>query len=45
MQLLRERIGEEVQPGMTPELPADEEPPADEEIPDITETSTDVEQT
>jgi hypothetical protein len=44
VQVLRETSGEEVESSATPELLEDEEPPSDEEIPNITETLTDVEQ-
>jgi len=44
MQVLRERSEEEVESSMTPELPADEEPPSDGDIPDIAEISMDAEQ-
>ena len=44
VQVLRERTEEEVESSMTPELPVDEEPPSDGEIPDIAEISIGVEQ-
>ena len=41
VQVLRESSEEEVESSMTPELPADEEPPLDGEIPDLAEISMD----
>ena len=44
MQVLRESSEVEIESSMTPELPADEEPPSDGEILDLAEISTDAEQ-
>ena len=44
MKVVRETGGDEVELSTTPELPVDEGPPSDGEIPDLVEISTDAEQ-